>query len=633
MTVNSITDLRATVATISDPTCTVLGYATAGDEGGGDFYWDSTAMEPDNNGTIIMLNTGTPGRWKRVYSGAVNVTWFGAKGDGIADDDAAIQAAINVAGEEGSVLLPGEKKYKVSNVIKIKKGLTVQGYGATVVRANETTCTLTVATDPDDMQLTVDAVPANWKVGDNIHVYLGVTRKQTSSLATISGISGNVISLQAKVGGIVNGISGLVFPIGTKVRKVFTLFSGQQYPQPEPAHFLGIKFDGNKANNTGNDYWYFNTCLSVFGKGTLILDCEFINMPNETIVTSGGTIMGCRAYDLRGSFVHLSSANQYGADTQGTIISNNYVDGVCQATFFNSGHCEGAITMSWNAGKTSITGNRFSNGATFPVNFCASQDAGIGDGDEFLVTGNYFKGFNGIEDLLLITDKAAIKSRVVTNNVYDDCSYTDFTDLPNIGGIRFFNNTFLGNTNVIGSFNMMPVMTGLVNNGNASFQNGVQGFTGAGSVEFDKPAYFDKIAKFRYQPIFEKSGQTNEYQGALYINAPDGGNAGLGLGIANVGAKWLYMNPSLDLMWQGSKVNHAGNTKGGVYTANGNGVLASFSIAHGLGGTPASAVATASTVAAQGFTIDYNSTHIVVNYVVPPPAGTGNVKLTWIAIR
>lgn len=40
---------------------------------GGTFVYDTTAT--DNQGTVF-------GKWKRIYSGAVNVKWFGAKGDG-----------------------------------------------------------------------------------------------------------------------------------------------------------------------------------------------------------------------------------------------------------------------------------------------------------------------------------------------------------------------------------------------------------------------------------------------------------------------------------------------------------------------------------------------------------------------
>lgn len=50
---------------------------------------DTTSL--DNGGTIIVSSNGK--RWKRVFDGAVNVKWFGAKGNGVLDDSDAITRA------------------------------------------------------------------------------------------------------------------------------------------------------------------------------------------------------------------------------------------------------------------------------------------------------------------------------------------------------------------------------------------------------------------------------------------------------------------------------------------------------------------------------------------------------------
>jgi len=94
----TVAALKATtVSGLADGTVIyVLGYAAAGDGGGGMFRYDlASAVTPDN-GTIVSPNSGS-GRWKRHIAGSINVKWFGAKGDQTTDDTAAIQAAVNVA--------------------------------------------------------------------------------------------------------------------------------------------------------------------------------------------------------------------------------------------------------------------------------------------------------------------------------------------------------------------------------------------------------------------------------------------------------------------------------------------------------------------------------------------------------
>lgn len=116
----SIASLRATSgAGIDNSTVDLLGYYASGDGGGGKFYWDATSIEADNGGTVIQVTGVVNGRWKRTWSGDVNVAWFGAVGDGVTDDALAINSADIVAQSRGADLIWPGKEYLIDSEIMI----------------------------------------------------------------------------------------------------------------------------------------------------------------------------------------------------------------------------------------------------------------------------------------------------------------------------------------------------------------------------------------------------------------------------------------------------------------------------------------------------------------------------------
>jgi hypothetical protein len=147
--ISSMSDLVALNTNVKS-FVTMLSFHEGLDSGGGDFYWDATRNKADHNGGTIIDPENTAdlitwdaaaktawftagsglGCWVRVYSGDLNVDWFGAKGDddgtGSGDDDSAIFDQTSSVAKGGWINVSRAKKYNIStrlgstDIIRIK---------------------------------------------------------------------------------------------------------------------------------------------------------------------------------------------------------------------------------------------------------------------------------------------------------------------------------------------------------------------------------------------------------------------------------------------------------------------------------------------------------------------------------
>ncbi|GEM_PF-3143599 len=99
----------------------------------GPYYYDSgDTTSSDNTGLVIVSTSGA--RFKRIFDGAVNVKWFGAKGDGATDDTAAFQAAINSVIAHGNRnLIAPTASYKIAGTILVPSGYSIDLCWSTLV--------------------------------------------------------------------------------------------------------------------------------------------------------------------------------------------------------------------------------------------------------------------------------------------------------------------------------------------------------------------------------------------------------------------------------------------------------------------------------------------------------------------
>ncbi|WP_143307298.1 hypothetical protein [Chitinophaga vietnamensis] len=127
--VNTINDLK-NAPIPSDNFIKVLYYAKPGDNGGGDFYWDSSDLTSvEDKGTIFQSTVSANGRWKRLFNGPVFLDWFGADPTGSADSYTPLQNAIAYlkAIGGGKLVLSGKYTMLSSVLLDNMNGITIEG--------------------------------------------------------------------------------------------------------------------------------------------------------------------------------------------------------------------------------------------------------------------------------------------------------------------------------------------------------------------------------------------------------------------------------------------------------------------------------------------------------------------------
>ena len=105
----------------------------------GFFQRTTDTTSADNGGVIIVDGAGR--RWKRLYVGAIYVSWFGALGNG-AEAAPQIQAAINYADSlgGGEVIIP-QGDYLISTALQTKSRVIISGNGKdTILNVGANNC-------------------------------------------------------------------------------------------------------------------------------------------------------------------------------------------------------------------------------------------------------------------------------------------------------------------------------------------------------------------------------------------------------------------------------------------------------------------------------------------------------------
>ena len=107
------------------------GYYSVGDGGGGPLYWSGASTATPDSCTIYKPNSNpTKGRWIRRYQNPLPAAACGIKGDGVTNDAARIQAAVNYSNSSSGTeitLKPGT--FYVGSQLEMKTGSRLNGAG------------------------------------------------------------------------------------------------------------------------------------------------------------------------------------------------------------------------------------------------------------------------------------------------------------------------------------------------------------------------------------------------------------------------------------------------------------------------------------------------------------------------
>jgi len=124
--VGNVSDMTAITITtsIDGKTIKVLGYYEINDGGGGYFRWDAGSNVDANNGTVFSSNNSVTGRWIRIVGKSINISCFGAIGDGVSDDTLPIQKSVESGIKE--IVFNSDNTYLITSTINLVDGISLK---------------------------------------------------------------------------------------------------------------------------------------------------------------------------------------------------------------------------------------------------------------------------------------------------------------------------------------------------------------------------------------------------------------------------------------------------------------------------------------------------------------------------
>ena len=357
---------------------------------GGTFIYDATQSAVNNGGTIFD-------GWKRVFSDAVNVKWFGAKGDGITNDTTSIQNAFNTHTDiyiPDSIFLINQISIKNDNtIIKGNGTLKISSSGTALIANGKTNIKI------ENIKILGSNTPtsAGSQDGDK-GIYLinctnsyvkGVVTSNTYAWGIIQGGCTNCDFIDCTVLDS-NNQSCIAITNGSSNSEVINC-SGLS------SHLYGLEIENNCSYITVDNLLAINTVAGV----SIVTNCSNIKVINSNIIdnVNTGNVPPNPAPAINGMGMQIIGSSNI-------IVANN--------TISNSKRTQIYIL---NGTDIKIDGNTIDAHPTQDLRGCIYIDGTISPySDNILVSNNTFD-CKSVEQIIQYTTGVDINLNVIGNEI------------------------------------------------------------------------------------------------------------------------------------------------------------------------------------------------------------------------
>ncbi|KVE99258.1 hypothetical protein [Burkholderia vietnamiensis] len=352
-TVDSIAALRG-LNTLIYSRAFVTGYYAPHDGGGGAYQLDSSdTTSADNGGTIIVATDG--GRWKLQAVHAVSLKQFGSKFDGVSDDSATNQAALNwLAVTGGELYAPaGTTINNTALTWAVNKPLKIRGAGrhATIFKSMSTTNTSLFNISNGTVEMSDLALSGS-----------GTSTGGALLTTTVDHVFTRVDLLQYFQGMVLKANVGLLDACN---------FGTESVPGPISTSSIGIYVDGYAGGlNIINMVGFVPTVVGV--AGIYVVSCGALQISDSNIIRQGTNVLlapgnGQTVSSVMISNCYLDSAQKYNVQLApaigGTVVRTYITQAECSSSAITGiqidgtrGVVDGVLIVSAQANFCSVNG-------------------------------------------------------------------------------------------------------------------------------------------------------------------------------------------------------------------------------------------------------------------------------------